>query len=310
LNVSSPGSIEEVGFTSAGERCAGWLHRPGGEGPHPCVVMLHSTAGLRQMRCYAERGDAFAATGVAALQFDCRGFGASEGEPRQLFDVRRQAEDLESALELARRHPDLDASRLALWGASASCAQVLDAARRNDHIRAVVCLTPFIPGRATQRSARTPVLRLAAAAAADRVRMMLGREPHGVAVGGEPGEAAILVREDAAAGERGLLPADARIDPSGQRAELDGGIVWENRVVLRARLRTPHPLRIAAEVKSPILVVAGEKDVLCPPGPAAELARRAPAAELVILPCGHFELYSGGSVAAEVEFLRRLTRAA
>ena len=36
--------------------------------------------------------------GIAALQFDCRGFGESEGEPRQLLDVRRQAEDLEAAI--------------------------------------------------------------------------------------------------------------------------------------------------------------------------------------------------------------------
>src|ERR1041385_2491669 len=64
--------IAEVGFESGGERCAGWLHLPEGEGPHPCVTMLHSTAGLRQMRCYAARGRAFAEAGVATLQFECR----------------------------------------------------------------------------------------------------------------------------------------------------------------------------------------------------------------------------------------------
>ena len=63
----------------------------------------------------------------------------------------------------------------------------------------MVCLTPFVPGRATQRSAGTPIVRLGTVAMADRVRMTLGREPRGVRVGGDPGEAAILVREDAAA---------------------------------------------------------------------------------------------------------------
>jgi pimeloyl-ACP methyl ester carboxylesterase len=240
--------------------------------------MLHSTAGVRQLRCYSERGTAFAESGVAALQFDCRGFGASEGEPRQLYDVRRMAEDLEAALEFALGREDLDPSRLALWGGSASCAQVLDAARRRDDVRAVVCLTPF---------------------------MTVGREPRGVAVGGAPGEEAILVRENAAAGERNLLPPGARIDPSGDRAELDGGVVWENRVVLRPRLRNPNPLRLAAEVECPLLVLTGERDTLCPPGPAAQLARRAPASELETFPCGHFELYAGRSIPAEAGFLRR-----
>jgi pimeloyl-ACP methyl ester carboxylesterase len=291
--------IEEVDFEVGGERVAGWLHLPVGEGPHPCVVMLHSTAGVRQLRCYAERGRAFAAAGIATLQFDCRGFGASEGRLRQLFDVRRQAEELEAALALARERAELDPRRLALWGASASCALVLDAATRHDDVRAVICVTTFVPGRATQRSARTPIVRLGAAAFRDRLR----REPRGVRVGGEPGEAAILVREDAAARERAMLPPDARIDPDGQRAELDGGVVWENRVVLRPRLRSPHPLRLAPRVAQPLLVVAGEQDVLCPPGPAAELAERAPAAELKTYPSGHFDLYDGLSIPAETEFL-------
>jgi pimeloyl-ACP methyl ester carboxylesterase len=265
--------------------------------------MLHSTAGVRQLRCYAERGRAFAAAGVATLQFDGRGFGASEGTPRQLFDVRRQAVDLAAALAFARDRVDLDAGRLALWGGSASCAQVLDAASRDPGIRAVVCLTPFVPGRATQRPARTPFFRLGAAALADRVRTALGRDPRGVRVGGAPGETAILVREDAAARERAMLPPEARVEPSGQRAELDGGVVWENRVVLRPRLRTPHPLRLASKVRAPLLVVAGEEDVLCPPGPAAEVARRAAEGTLKTLPCGHFDLYDGASIALEAGFL-------
>lgn len=295
--------IEGVGCRSGGERCAAWLHLPEADGRHPVVVMLHSTAGVRQLRCYAERAAAFARAGVAALQFDCRGFGASEGRPRQLFDVRRQAEDLAAAIACARERSELDPERLALWGGSASCAQVLDAARGDAGVHAVVCLTPFVPGRATQRSARTPVARLAAAAFADRARIALGRDPRGVRVGGEPGETAILVREDAAGRERAMLPPDARFDPTGQRAELDGGSVWENRVVLRPRLRTPHPLRLAPDVSVPVLVVAGERDELCPPGPAAGLAERLPAGQLDRYTCGHFDLYDGESIAAEAEFL-------
>lgn len=278
----------DLGFSSGGERCAAWLHLPAGEGPHPCVVMLHSTAGLRQMRCYAGRGDAFAATGVATLQFECRGFGDSEGEPRLLFDVRRQAEDLEAAIGFAAGLPEVDSGRLALWGGSASCGPVLAAAAAHPEIGAVVCLTPFVPGRATQRSAGTPVPRLALAALADRARIAVGREPRGVKIGGEPGETAILVREDAAARERAMVP---------------DGVPWENRVILRPRLRTPHPLRVAPRVAAPVLVVAGEDDLLCPPGPAAELAARAPAGELELLPLGHFDLYEGASTEVEAGFL-------
>lgn len=297
--------VVEVSFESKGEECAGWLHLPESEPPSPCVVMLHSTAGVRQLSCYADRGREFARAGLATLQFDCRGFGASGGRPRQLLDVHRQCEDLEAALSFARNDGRLDPRRLALWGGSASCGPVLDVARRSVDVRAVVCLTPFLPGRATQRSARTPIARLAAAAFADRLRVILGLEPRGVRVGGEPGETAILVREDAAARERAMLPVDARIDATGQRAELGGGAVWENRVVLRPRLRTPNPRRIVRKVGAPVLIVSGERDLLCPPGPAAELARRGPTAELMQLPANHFDLYEGFAIEVETAFLCR-----
>jgi uncharacterized protein len=102
-----------------------------------------------------------------------------------------------------------------------------------------------------------------------------------------------------------MLPPEAKLDPSGNRAELPGGIVWENRVVLRPRLRTPHPLRLAPKIEAPLLVVAGDQDTLCPPGPAAEMADRATQAELETLPHGHFDLYDGASIPIEREFLAR-----
>jgi dienelactone hydrolase len=81
----------DVTFESAGTRCAAWLYRPveSGGGPAPCVVLAHGFSGVRDQRldAYAER---FAQAGLAALVFDYRYFGDSDGEPRQLLDIRRQ----------------------------------------------------------------------------------------------------------------------------------------------------------------------------------------------------------------------------
>jgi pimeloyl-ACP methyl ester carboxylesterase len=62
---------------------------------------------------------------------------------------------------------------------------------------------------------------------------------------------------------------------------------------------------VVGRVGAPVLVVAGEEDLLCPPGPAAELARRAPEGELELLPLGHFDLYDGASIDLEAAFLSR-----
>ena len=55
----------------------------------------------------------FAARGLAALVFDYRCFGSSDGEPRNLIDPRRHVEDWHAAIGHVRSLPQVDASRLA-----------------------------------------------------------------------------------------------------------------------------------------------------------------------------------------------------
>ena len=93
--------------------------------------MLHSTAGLRQLRCYAERGSRLRRVRSRGAPVRLPRVRRQRGEPRQLYDVRMLAEDLAAAIELARDSEEIDPGRIALWGGSASCAQALDAARRD-----------------------------------------------------------------------------------------------------------------------------------------------------------------------------------
>ena len=64
-------------------------------------MLGHGLSAVRDQRlpAYAER---FAEAGLAALLFDYRHFGASGGEPRQLFDIQRQLEDWRIAFAYAR----------------------------------------------------------------------------------------------------------------------------------------------------------------------------------------------------------------
>ena len=71
----------------------GWHYRPDrGRGPWPTIVMAHGFSAVKEM--YLDRfAEAFAAAGLAALVFDNRNFGASDGEPRQEIDPWRQIAD-------------------------------------------------------------------------------------------------------------------------------------------------------------------------------------------------------------------------
>src|SRR5207244_4307829 len=123
----------------------------GGEGDGgahvPCVVLAHGWTGIREARldAYAER---FAVAGMAALVFDYRHFGASEGEPRQLLDIRRQLEDWAAAIAYARTLEGVDPERIALWGSSFSGGHVVETAACDRRIGAGVGQVPFVGGLA------------------------------------------------------------------------------------------------------------------------------------------------------------------
>ncbi len=85
---------------------------------------------------FAER---FASAGFAALIFDYRHLGRSEGQPRQLVDVRKQRTDLRMAVALARRLEGIDPDRVALWGTSLGGSHVVELAAQDVRIRELLC---------------------------------------------------------------------------------------------------------------------------------------------------------------------------
>jgi uncharacterized protein len=123
---------ELVGFDSNGARCAAWLTRPTGDGPHPAVVLVHGLGATREMML-PQYEQHFAAAGIATLAFDYRYTGASEGHPRQHFSMASQECDVEAALAFAASHPEIDAQRIGLWGTSLGAMHVIRvAAQRKD----------------------------------------------------------------------------------------------------------------------------------------------------------------------------------
>lgn len=288
---------EEVTFTSGGERCAAWWYPAGDDGgASPCVVMAHGFTGTREdgLPAYAER---FAAAGLAALVFDYRHFGDSEGSPRQLVDIHRQLEDWRAAVAFARALRGVDADRIALWGSSFSGGHVVRTAADDACVAAVVAQVPFADGLATVRAGGpAAAARLTAAGLRDLGRALTRRPPLLVPSVGPPGTLAAMSSADAEPGFRAIVPDGSR---------------WRNEVAARVFLRVTsyRPLRAARRVRCPLLVCVGDRDVVTPPGPALRMAERAPRGEAVRYPIGHFDVYVGEwferAVADQVAFLRR-----
>jgi alpha-beta hydrolase superfamily lysophospholipase len=88
--------------TEDGVILRGWHYRPdGGRGPWPTIVMAHGYSAVKEM--YLDRfAEVFAAAGLAAIVFDNRNFGASDGQPRQEIDPWQQVADYRDAIDAPR----------------------------------------------------------------------------------------------------------------------------------------------------------------------------------------------------------------
>ena len=290
---------EDTGFDAAGLRCAAWLYRPAGDGPHPCVVLAHGFGGTRAARlgAFAER---FRDAGMAALAFDYRHFGDSAGEPRQLLSIGGQLDDWRAAIAFARSLDGIAPERIALWGTSFSGGHVVRLASEDERIAAAVSQAPFTNGLSALGAAGLKEsLRLSVGGLLDSLAGLRGAPPHRIPIVARPGSGGAMTQPGAYEGYRSLFD-----DPT---ADFRNDVCA--RVALTLGLYAPD--RRAAAVRCPLLVLTLPDDAVTPAGPARRMAERAPRGELCEMPGGHghFAIYTGElfeqAVAAQVAFLTR-----
>jgi len=289
---------EKVRFVSSGTECAAW-HYPGSNGA--CVVMAGGGGVTKEPGTdpFARR---FSEAGFAVLAFDYRHLGESGGQPRQVIRIREQLADWQEAIGFARRLPDVDPAKLAIWGFSLSGGHVFRVAARNADLAAAIAQTPNADGPAAARNAvryQTPraMLRLTGRGVLDAVGGLAGRPPRLVPLAGAPGTVALLTTPDSIDGDRALNPGNRYPD-------------WQQAFAARSALPigSYRPGRDAARVRCPLLVLVCDQDQTALAGPAVGAAQRAPRAEVIRIPGGHYDPFLGGheqAVEAELSFLRQ-----
>jgi uncharacterized protein len=257
-----------VTFTSGGLRLAGDLRLPvdsphAGPGGLPALVLTGPLSGVKDqvVGTYAEL---LAEKGFAALAFDHRNFGDSEGEPRQHEDSAGKLADLRDAVTHLAGRPEIDPDRIGIVGVCLGGSYAVRAAAFDPRVRAVVGIA----------SCYNSPHRLRDRMGADALRERLGgivanlaREASGEEIAYVP-----AVSEDGPAAMAGAEPYEY------YGTERSASAVWENRLTVDSfwQLLTLDALS-AAELldRTPFLVVHGRVDAYCTPEGAQAVFDRA-----------------------------------
>jgi pimeloyl-ACP methyl ester carboxylesterase len=248
--------------------------------------VLAPGAGLSWRPTLEATAERLAERGYAALPFDHRGFG--ESGAGKLVSPARQRADIDAAIETARSAPEVDGTRLALWGMDLSAGTALATAADSVAVDAVVARFPAVEGSTLLPRWVRPRLHGLATGVIDYPLSALGRlrdtpaDRRGkrVPLFGARDEVAAIAGDGAATGVRTAIGRDPGTTPARSLVKLQR-----------------HDVRNSVEeVRCPTLFVAAEHDTVAPPDAVATVSESVPEASLVRVPTDHYEPVSGDAL--------------
>ncbi len=274
----------DIEFNAEGVLLRGWLYMPDDAiGTVPAVVMAHGFSAVKEM--YLDRyAEVFSAAGLAALVFDNRNFGSSEGEPRYEIDPWQQVRDYRHAMTWLTRQPRIDPGRLGVWGSSYSGGHALVLGAIDRRVKCVVSQVPLVSGSRNLarlvRADRAAPLR--AQFDSDREARFAGRAPMMVPV--------VTSEADGVA----ALPTPDSWEWFTQTGK-SRAPSWRNQVTLRTveMLGEYEPGSYIERISpTPLMMIIADGDHLAVADEAFAAYHRAlEPKRLVILKGGHFDAY-------------------
>lgn len=267
---------EPVRFWSDGLKLAGELFLPPStDTAVPGVVLCTGIQGLKELGMPL-LAQALADAGYAALIFDYRGFGASEG-PRGRLLPQERIRDARAALTFLETHPLIDRTRLAILGLSFGGAHALSLAATDERVQACIAIAPVTNGRRWLRSLRAEwqwrvFLEELATDRRERVRSGTSRRVRLSIVMPPDPETDVTLRE------LGKRFPELAVDPE---------ITLES---AEALLEYAPEREIGEIAPRPVLLIHGVQDVLVAPDESREAYARAgdPKRLILVEGMGHF----------------------
>ncbi|MCF3639817.1 lysophospholipase [Rhizobium sp. TRM95111] len=274
---------EDIEFPVSGAVLRGRLFLPEtSAGPVP-VVIAHSGIGSVAEGIYADAPH-YTDAGLGVLFYDHRGFGLSEGEPRQLVDPWQFGRDLRHVITHLSARADVDRNRIAVWGISLGGLVALFVAGTDRRVNAVVSIVPPVSGWSARKLFPPDDLaQLEAAIYADRDAQLHGEPPVTLTTSGErkPGAPPVMFTDP-----EGLeFTKHYHAIPSFRNELAIGSLDY---------LFEMEAPAYAERIKSPLLLVLASEDTVAPVEDARKMFEQVTAdKELLEYPGQHYGMLLG-----------------
>ncbi|TVY40903.1 Polyketide transferase [Lachnellula occidentalis] len=270
----------------------GWLYTPSTsthtEEKLPCLIMTAGWAALKEMSLDKFAEEFVQQLPLACLIYDHRSFGSSDtapGQPQYEIIPSIQMSDMQDAITYAQGLPNIDPSKIGLWGSSYTGGQVLQVTASDKRVKAVISQAPLVSGYETLRRLIRPDILpgIIQMFNGDRLARASGQTP-----------AVVPVSDQNPMIPSALPSAEAFAFFSAWEGKLEGK--WKNQVTVRSLEATIgfDPISMISRISPvPLLMVVAKNDVTTPSDMALDAYHQArEPKQLVLLSCGHFEVYS------------------
>ncbi|MEW9552080.1 alpha/beta hydrolase [Nonomuraea sp. NPDC050783] len=272
---------EDIELDIAGTTLRGKLFKPDGGDRHPLVVLQSGLGGPAEGQW--GMADSLTSAGLAALMYDHRCSGYSDGEPRQQFDPWQQCRDLRDVLTQMILRDDIDGERIALWGVSIGGANSMFVAATDRRVSAVVSIIPPVSGWSARKLQSADTLaELEALIPVDRLAQARGEAAMTIRLHGTPEPGRPVMFSD----QEGLDFVEKAVH---------GLPSFRNAITISTldRLFEMEVRAYAERIDQPLLMILASHDTVAPVEEAREMFERVPEPKQLIEYEGqHYEILS------------------
>lgn len=297
---TAPSLREDVYFLSGNYKIYGWYYIPEKSEPRSCIIMSHGFNCTKDclLEDYALE---FVKQGHSVLLYDYRGYGESEGEPRQLLSVLMQQEDLQNAIKFTKEIKKIDS--IILWGTSAAASYGIILASRDHSIKGVIAQCGAYDHKVDSQKGLKD----------NGLWFYISLLPHGIRDKwrGRLGLSRHIIPAYGKSGSKTFLRGDSIFNGVAKLAQNSKNFKNEVCAAFMLQSHGPDVIEASKSVKCPVLVITCKNDEIISSESHVKLTETlGDKMELITFPIGHFDIYQGewfkASINKQIEFINRV----